>query len=256
MAWSPDIYEAFKEDRLAPLQELVAAIPKRAVHSILDLGCGSGAAIGPLEKRWPDAHISALDNDPDMLSRFGTRHPDVTRIHSDIRDWVEHSTQTYDLILSNAALHWVPGHETVFPALLERLNDGGVLAVQMPNNWDQPSHTTMLALANSARWQGKTNPAYNPQPLLHLDDYHRLLTPGAAKRTIWQRTFIHRLTGQDAVLNWLMGSSLGVLIDPLDDGERAAFCAELAPLLANAYPPHGDGSTDFSFRRCFMLAEK
>lgn len=256
MAWSPDIYETFKEDRLAPLLELLARIPGRADASILDLGCGSGAAIAPLKKGWSEARITAVDNSSDMLSQLGARHPDVTCVNSDISAWVDDDTHSYDLILSNAALHWAGDHASIFPQLLQRINDSGALAIQMPNNWNEPSHTTMFELAKNERWQGKTNPASNPHPILDVKEYRRLLRPLSSGLNIWERTFKHRLNGQDAVLNWLMGSSLGVLIDPLAENEREEFCAELAPLLSEAYPTDKDGSTSFSFRRLFIIAEK
>jgi trans-aconitate 2-methyltransferase len=81
-----------------------------------------------------------------MLERARQVVPAVEWQQADIARWQPFAP--FDLIFSNAALHWLPDHERLLPALAGCLAPGGVLAVQMPRNFDAPSHT---AIAETVR---------------------------------------------------------------------------------------------------------
>jgi trans-aconitate 2-methyltransferase len=64
------------------------------------------------------------------------------------------------------------------------------------------------------------------------------------------------LQGEAPVVEWLTGSALKPLLDALDGAERAAFLAAYGARMRSAYPPRGDGSTIFPFRRLFIVATR
>jgi len=134
--WDPKLYLKFAGQRGRPAEDLVAQVKLEAPQSIIDLGCGTGTSTEDLHRRWPHAQLTGLDNSAEMLGQARASHPDWTWIASTVEAWKP--AQSFDLIFSNACLHWVGDHGRLFPRLLGCLSPGGALAVQMPNNFDAP----------------------------------------------------------------------------------------------------------------------
>jgi trans-aconitate 2-methyltransferase len=179
--------------------------------------------------------------------------PETTWIEADLATW--QPEQPADVLFSNAALHWLGDHGTLFSRLLGRLAPGGVLAAQMPNNFDAPSHTCIGETARDAPWRDRLAAILRPAPVAAPADYHDWLTPHCRALDIWETTYLHVLEGEDPVLNWVKGTALRPLLAALDEQDRPAFEAACAARLAEAYPPRSDGRTLFSFRRLFIVAE-
>src|SRR5689334_3329157 len=136
--WNPQLYLKFSDQRGRPAADLIAQIQLENPKHIIDLGCGTGTSTERLYQRWPTADITGLDSSPAMLRQARDNHPEWVWIESTIEDWSP--TAPYDLIFSNAALHWVAQHESFFPRLMEQVSAEGVLAVQMPHNSESPAH--------------------------------------------------------------------------------------------------------------------
>lgn len=249
MTWDPSLYLTFDDERTRPAGDLLARVPLAAPARIVDLGCGPGNSTAKLAARFPQARITGVDTDPAMLERAG---------RTDIpADWVRADIASYtpppgtDLIYSNAALHWLDDHETLFPRLMTALGPGGVLAVQMPNNFAAPSHTILRDLTAQPRWtQGQDRHRSIGTPAF----YYALLAPLSAGVDLWQTEYLHVLNGPDPVLTWIGGSALRPVLDALPESERAPFKAACAARLAEAYPERPDGRTLFPFKRLFMIA--
>ncbi|MDQ1036764.1 trans-aconitate 2-methyltransferase [Streptomyces sp. V3I8] len=262
--WDPDQYLRHAEHRARPFAELLDRVPALPGDParIADLGCGPGNVTGLLASRWPAAHITGYDNSAEMLARTG-EHAGPTAgggrldfTHADLTDWAP--PQTYDLIVSNAALQWVPGHLEAFGPWLDAVAPGGTFAFQVPDNIDAPLHALMRELAGSARWKGRLDGVLRRadsvhDPLVYLDRLARL---GCAT-DVWETTYLQILPGEDAVLDWSKGTGMRPVLTALaDDPEAAdAFTAEYRDLLRAAYPaaPYG---TVLPFRRLFAVARK
>jgi len=252
MAWDPGQYLKFDDERIRPGRDLIGRIPSTAPRRIIDLGCGTGDLTAELAARWPDAQVSGLDSSPDMLATAQSRHPSVDWISSDIAAWSP--DMTFDLIFSNAALHWLSDHRDLFPRLVASLAPGGVLAVQMPRNFDQPSHRLMNTVAEDGPWADRMADAIQPWPMLEPATYRLLLTPLSAAVDIWETIYWHVLDGDDPVLEWVRSTGLRPYLAALTDTERPAFEAAYAARLREAYPKQPDGKTLLPFRRLFLVA--
>ncbi|CAM5663906.1 Trans-aconitate 2-methyltransferase OS=Streptomyces alboniger OX=132473 GN=tam PE=3 SV=1 [Streptomyces alboniger] len=265
--WDPAQYLRHSDHRARPFVDLLHRVPglpgAARPPRIADLGCGPGTTTPLLAARWPDAHITGYDNSPQMLAeaeRTAGPTPGGGRIdfaHADAGRWTP-APGTYDLILSNATLQWVPGHPESFPAWIDALTPGGTFAFQVPGNFDAPSHVLMRELSESPRWRDRLGGR-----LRHAD---AVLTPGAYLRRLtglgcevdaWETTYQHLLTGDDSVLDWVKGTGLRPVLTALADDEEAtgAFLAEYRELLRAAYPATAHG-TVFPFRRIFAVARK
>lgn len=253
MPWEPDRYLQFSDERLRPAIDLLGRIPLSRPSHIVDFGCGAGNVTRLLAERWPDADITGLDSSPEMLERARNTLPSARFELAGVEYW--DADEPLDLLFSNAALHWVDQHEILFPRLLDMLSPGGVLAVQMPGNFDAPSHRSIRELAASPAWTDKIG-AGRMGAILGLADYHRLLAPRTTRLSLWETTYWQALKGTSPVLDWLRGTTLLPYIAQMDETTRNAFFAELGNRLAEAYPMDATGITLFPFRRVFIVAQR
>jgi len=254
MSWSPSQYLKFSQPRLRPAMDLLARIPSSEPHWIYDLGCGAGNVTAALLDRWPRACIVGVDSSPAMLALAARALPQLQWQQRTLADWRPDTPA--DLIYSNAALHWLPNHPQLFPALVEALAPGGVLAVQMPRNFSAPSHTLIAASAREGRWRDKLAPLLGEAPVAEPQSYYALLAPLASSLDIWESEYLQVLSGDDPVKEWTKGSWLMQFLDRLEPDERADFEADYARRLRAAYPRQADGSTLFPFRRLFIVLQK
>lgn len=254
MNWSPQQYLKFSQPRLRPAMDLLARIPSAEPAVVYDLGCGAGNVTAALVDRWPRARITGVDASTAMLAQAARALPQVQWVHHGLADW--QPPRPADVIYSNAALHWLPDHRRLFPALLAMLSPGGVLAVQMPRNFSAPSHTLIEAAARAGPWLAKLQPLLGAAPVGEPQFYYSLLAPLAASLDIWESEYLQLLSGEDPVKEWTKGTWLMQFLERLDPQQRADFEADYARRLRAAYPQLADGTTLFPFRRLFIVLRK
>lgn len=244
--WDPGKYLAFADHRSRPFHELVARVGAASPRRVVDLGCGPGNLTETLGARWPSAVVEALDSSPEMVAAARARGVDA-RI-GDVAAW-EPAPDT-DVVITNAVLQWVPGHEDLLRKWARALPSGAWLAMQVPGNFSGPSHELVRSLVGSS-WPGLRG-LLRPSPVLDPQGYAEVLDGCAVDA--WETTYLQRLEGEDAVLEWITGTALRPIRAALDDEGWAAFRGRLAPLLREAYPRRADGTTWFPFRRVFAVA--
>ena len=252
MSWNPDQYLKFAAPRLRPAADLLAAVPAAEPKVVYDLGCGAGNVTRLLAQRWPRADLTGVDDSATMLAKAAQELPSARWVQQGLADW--RADRPADVIYSNAALHWLPDHSRLFPTLLEQLAPAGVLAVQMPRNFDAPSHALIADTVRAGPWRQRLEPLLQPSPVAAPDFYYGLLAPRVARLDIWETEYLQVLEGADPVKEWTKGTWLKQFLDALADPERAAFEADYAWRLRAAYPMRDDGRTLFPFRRLFMVA--
>lgn len=250
--WDPQQYLAFDDHRARPFFDLVHRVRFEKPRRVVDLGCGPGNLTAALAERWPDAMLEASDSSPEMVVAARARGIDAQI--EDVRDW--QPKPDTDVVISNAVLHWVPGHADLLSAWARELPPGAWIAIQVPGNFDAPSHVAIRALADTEQWREKLAPAgiLEPQSVLTPEGYAQLLAAEGCAVDAWETTYLQRLSGFDPVLSWVAGSALTPVRGVLDDVEWEEFRAQLAPLLREAYPQQMDGTTWLPFRRVFAVA--
>lgn len=250
--WNPGQYLKFAGHRLRPALDLLARVDADEPEAVFDLGCGAGNVTRMLAERWPGARVVGVDGSPEMLARARAESPAIEWREADLAAWVPE--RPADVLYSNATLHWLPDHARLLPRLMAALKPGGTLAVQMPRNWREPSHACMREAAGP--WLAKLAPVLPGVPVAPPEDYYGILASVAQAVDIWETVYLQILEGNNAVAEWTKGSALKPVLDALDDGERDAYYAAYAALLAKAYPRRTDGRTPFPFRRLFIIAKR
>ena len=254
MAWNPQQYLKFSGHRLRPALDLLMRIPDLPVRNVADLGAGAGNVTKLIKERWPGAVVVGVEGSAEMVAAGQKAAPEVEWLHQDLGAW--HPGGRYDLIYSNAALHWLPDHARLFPSLMERVEPGGILAVQMPRNFGAPSHLLIAETVLNGPWRSKLEHLITPPPVLQPAFYHDLLAPQSENIDIWETEYLQVLQGENPVKEWTKGTWLMRYLDALQGQDKAAFEAAYGERIANAYPLNSAGQTLFPFRRLFIVVQR
>lgn len=251
--WDPDIYLVFADQRARPFYDLLSWVGATRPRRVVDLGCGPGNLTLELTRRWPDAVIEALDSSPEMVAEARERGVDATV--GDLRDWKPRPDT--DVVLSNAAVHWVPEHAELMVRWAGQLAAGSWIAVQMPGNFESPSYAAVRAVARREPFAKTLSdiPFRVGAVVYPPAHYAELLIDAGCSVDAWETTYLHQLTGEHPVLDWITGTALLPVRERLNDGQWQQFRQELIPLLADAYPARSDATTFFPFRRVFVVAQ-
>ncbi|HEV8689399.1 MAG TPA: trans-aconitate 2-methyltransferase [Ideonella sp.] len=257
--WNPNLYRQFEDERTRPARELLARVPLAKARHVVDLGCGPGNSTELLIARFPDAMVIGTDNSAAMLASARERLPESDRLHfelSDIAGWAP-AGWAPDLLYANASLQWLPDHGTLLPRLFAALAPGGVLAVQMPDNLDEPSHRLMREVAGLPAFAGAIGDATAVRGrLLDATGYYDLLAPHAAQVDVWHTVYRHPMASPNAIVQWLRSTGLRPFLDALDSSAQASFLAEYERRIDQAYPARADGRRLLAFPRLFIAAQR
>ena len=251
--WDPKTYLAFADERTRPAAELLARVPVEAPERVVDLGCGPGNSTALLADRWPDAHIEGIDSSPEMIRQARESGVKAEWSVADIADWT--ASAPYNVVYSNAALHWVGDQASLLPRLMRSVRPGGALAFQVPLNFDMPSHVLMREVAREGSWAAKLRDVRNIV-LMSAEQSFDILEPYAKALDIWETEYLQVMEGPDAVYRWVSGTGLRPFVQALDGAERDGFVEAYKARLNAAYPMRDSGKTLFPFRRLFVVARR
>lgn len=259
--WDPDRYAAFRRERERPFHDLVARIDADAPRRVVDLGCGPGTLTATLADRWPDALVQGIDASPAMLveaERVSADHPNLTFAEQSIEDW--EPAPDADVVVTNAALQWVPAHTALLPRWLDALPSGAWFAMQVPGNFGSPSHRLMRETAADGPWADALSGVLRANPVRDAAGYLDLFEDAGLDTVAWETEYLQLLAGDDPVLEWVRGTGLRPALAALDAADPSgalttAYTERYAAALRDAYP-RGRHGTVFPFRRVFAAGRK
>jgi trans-aconitate 2-methyltransferase len=253
-AWNPEQYDRFLDERRQPFKDLLGLVRRRPEPRVLDLGCGTGEPTRDAHRLLEAWETLGLDSSPAMLAKARAHEENGLRFSlGDIRD--ELPAGPFDVVFSNAALHWVDDHPTLFGRLVSLLGEHGQLAVQMPANHRHPSHLVAAEVAGEAPFQEALAGFVLRSPVLEPEEYTRILFDlGLRDVRVFLRVYLHVLASAEDVVEWVKGTTLTAYESRLSPEAYAAFLVRYRELLLarletrRPYP--------FTFRRVFLSAFK
>jgi trans-aconitate 2-methyltransferase len=249
--WNPNQYEKFKSERAKPFWDLVDLVDPSGIKTALDLGCGTGELTRSLHLRIRAERTIGVDNSPLMLTKArGFSAPGL--------EFKLHEIETYlpaepmGLVFSNAALQWVGEHETIFCRLIAWLKPGGQLAIQVPANFDHPSHRIAEEVAKDLFPAMKF--ATRTDAVLPIERYAGILyNNGLTDQRCRVEVYGHPMASGAEVVEWTKGTLLTHYQKELSPAEFERYLAEYQRrVLAEI----GEGPYFYPFKRILMWGRK
>ncbi len=253
--WNATTYLQFKKERTCPAVDLASRILFDDANTVLDIGCGPGNSTAVLRERFPNAKIIGIDNAPDMIAKAKETYSDLTFLCVGADEYIDTTDEKFDVVFSNACMQWLPEHKTLLPKWMGLLKEGGILAVQMPNNYDEPIHQIIEALTTSEKWQPHFSVMREKNVLL-VGEYYNCLSEISVQFDLWETAYYHMLPSHESLLEWYRGTGLRPYLEQLDDADWRIFENEFLNAVKEVYPTQADGTILFRFPRLFFIAAK
>jgi trans-aconitate 2-methyltransferase len=253
--WDPSTYLRYGDERRRPFADLLNRVAVTDPVEVVDLGCGPGTLTVDLAHRWPKARIHGVDSSQEMITAARALNSPVEFTVGDVRDW--RPDPNLDVIVANAVLQWVPGHDELLRQWVAALHPGAGLAFQVPGNFDAASHQSIRTVAGRPHWRDRVPELRDLASVLDPREYAALLVAAGCRVDAWETTYLHQLPvigAEHPVLTWVEGTALRPVHSVLSDVEWQEFKSELRELLVVEYPETG-GRVYFPFRRIFVVAE-
>ena len=248
-SWNPELYLRFEKERSQPAYDLAARIAGKDFRTILDVGSGPGNSTAILHSFFPSSQILGIDSSEEMIAKAMESYKELSFRREDAR----HIEDSYDLIFSNACLQWIPDHEKLLPFLLSHVKENGVLAIQVPNNAEEPLFRIIKETGRESRWSLPES-IENENAVLSAKEYFDILSP-LSSATIWETKYFHIMPSVDAMIDWTRSTRLRPYMKALGEERGKAFIEEVKEKATALYAPLADGSYILGFRRLFIIAE-
>lgn len=252
--WNPELYLKFKKERTQPSRDLAARL-ENAPAKALDVGCGPGNSTRVVADRFPGARVIGIDFSPNMVETARREHPELEFFQCDVSKPLDCLPCDFDLVFSNACLQWVPDHPALLPRLMKLLKPGGMLAVQIPINYQEPIHQIIERTVSREEWR-ELIPYHRSFYTLSPETYFDLLAACSSDFTMWETTYLHRLPSHQAIMDWYSSTGLRPYLESaVNDTARERFFQEIFRQVQEAYPLQKNGELIFRFPRLFFIAK-
>lgn len=253
-AWSPEQYERFAAQRREPFDDLCVLIERAPGMRVVDLGSGTGALTAELHERLGAAETLGIERSPSMLERSRRlERPGLRFVAGDVGELSDEAR--WDLVFSNAVLHWLPDHPALFRRLARAVAPGGQLAVQMPSNFDHPSHRIAAEVAREEPFASALRGKVREASVLVPEAYAELLDAlGFARQHVRLQVYGHRLRGPEEVVEWVRGSTLTAYQSVLPEELFARFLERYRERLLAELP--AARSYFYTFKRLLLWARR
>lgn len=254
MDWDSKQYLKFKAQRTQPAIDLANRIRLDNPERILDIGCGPGNSTKVLADRFPNAYILGVDNSDEMITAAKKNYPDLEFEKCDAGTELSQFDKSFDVVFSNACIQWVPDHRNLILSMLNVLrNSNGVLAIQVPMNFNEPIHLIIDELAASRKWKDyfRFSQIYYT---LSPGEYFDILSELSGDFDIWETIYYHVMKSHQDILEWYKGTGLRPYLDVLPDDKKAEFEKDFLDKLVQRYPRQKNGEIIFRFPRFFFTA--
>jgi trans-aconitate 2-methyltransferase len=250
MPWDPNLYHKYQAERSAPFFDLLSLVEVRPNLKVVDLGCGTGELTRQLADSLPDSDVTGLDSSEQMLGKAASLSSPNLRFEQGDQSQL---TGEWDLIFSNAALHWSENHVELIPYLYRRLKAGGQIAVQVPSNHNHISHQIYRETASEEPFKSILKGFQRYAPVLSIDAYARLFFDyGAESIVVFEKVYPHVLEDSDAVVEWISGTALVPYFERLGE-HKEEFMEVIRRKMRAAMP---NSPVFYPFRRTFCSARR
>lgn len=249
--WNPEKYLLFKKQRTQPAIDLAKRVEKYNPKTIVDIGCGPGNSTEVLRTLFPHSEILGIDSSASMIEKAAKACTGIKFLRCNAANL----TGTYDLLFSNACLQWISDHENLIPQLMSKLNPGGVLAVQIPMNSEEPLFRIIQETAARSKWNFEAV-HFEQNDTLPPHQYFDVLSHCASSFELWETVYYHAMASHKQLMEWVKGTRLRPYLDVLNPVQQLEFENDILFRAKEEYPRMENGEVILKFRRFFFIAQK
>ena len=253
--WDAAQYLKFEEERTQPSSDLLNRINTENPQKIIDIGCGPGNSTALLSGRFTDSQITGIDNSEKMIEKASTAYPSLSFLLCDAGKDLQTAGNDYDIVFSNACIQWIPNHHELIKNMFGMLRKGGILAVQMPMNQDEPFYRIIDKTAEDEKW-GLNGKELELNETLSPPEYHDILSELSDDFSVWETIYYHRMKSCESLAEWAKGSRLRPYLQALSPQKAEMFVNEIVKKAETAYKVQKNGEIIFRFRRFFFLIRR
>jgi trans-aconitate 2-methyltransferase len=254
MAWNPSQYERFQNERTQPFFDLLALVERKLDMKVVDLGCGTGELTRTLHERLAARETLGVDSSPNMLERakaFVTTELTFRQAEIEALSWGD----GYDLVFSNAALHWVPDNSAVLTHIARVLAPRGQVAVQVPANDDHPSHRLAGEVGQEEPFRATLGGYHREGYILAPERYAALLDAlGFDRQHVRLQVYTHQLPSREDVIEWVKGTTLLAYQKRMTDDLFKLFLTRYRERLFEELPDHRPFF--YTFKRILLWGQR
>lgn len=253
--WNPELYLQFNEERTQPAKDLAARIHVENPGKIMDVGCGPGNSTSVLSSRWPESEIVGIDSSASMIESARKNYPDIKwRIEDATKLEID---EKYDIIFSNATIQWIQDQEKLISDLVEMLETGGSLAVQVPMYHNMPVSRAIETVSLTERWKKLTSGANDAFTFHSTDYYYDILSDKLKSINMWETSYYHIMPSHQTIVEMIKSTGMRKFLDALDtDEEKIEFEKDVLKEITKVYPAQKDKNVLFPFKRLFFTGYK
>ena len=253
--WNSEQYLKFKKERTQPSIDLANAIKIEGPKNIIDIGCGPGNSTAVLKNRFSYAHIIGADFSQNMIEKAKGDYPDMDFMLFDATRDFEKLEDNYDVVFSNACIQWVPNHKKLLSDMMSILKPNGVLAVQVPMNFEEPIHKIIAEVIKKPEWAEKIGNGRQFYTLKE-SEYFDVLSALSSDFTMWKTIYMHRMPSHQSIIEWYKSTGMKEYLAVLSDEDKIKFEKAVFNEVEKYYPVQKNGEIIFRFPRLFFTAVK
>ncbi|WNY23989.1 Trans-aconitate 2-methyltransferase [Methanimicrococcus hongohii] len=255
MKWDAKQYLKFEKERTQPAVDLINRLTLKNPKRILDIGCGPGNSTRLIKDKYPEAYVLGIDKSPEMIETAKTDNPDIDFLIADAGEELEKTGSGYDIVLSSAAIQWIPNHKELMVKMLSLLNPGGMLAVQVPLTDKMPMYQKIMPdLLASPEW-GNEFAVKRFFHTLEAEQYYDLFSEISSDFTMWETVYYHRMDSCENIMEWYRGTGLRPYLEQLTLEKAELFEKEICNQLDEYYSKQIDGAIILKFPRLFFTVK-
>ena len=253
--WDSAQYLKFNKERTQPSIDLANRIPLLKPKKIIDIGCGPGNSTKVLFDKYPNANILGVDYSENMLDKASENYPMIKFSAFDASSDTWNLDNDYDIVFSNACIQWIPNHNELLRKMMNLLNDGGILAVQIPIQYNEPIYEIMKKVVSSQNQENRFSYS-NPLNILNDSEYYDILSEISKDFEIWTTTYYHRMKNHRDIVEWYKSTALKPYLDRLDEAEQKVFLEDVYREVLTQYKTQANGEIILRFPRLFFIGKK
>ena len=243
--WDAEEYSSSSGAQQKWARELLPKLRLSGSEHVLDIGCGDGKVTAEIAEHLPDGSILGIDSSAEMIA-FARENfppacfPNVGFEQCDARTLAFDAE--FDVVFSNACLHWVVDHAPVLRGIAKSLRPGGRILLQMGGRGNAAAILGVLdTMLPDREWRRYFDAFTFPYGFYTAEEYRAWLTEAGLEPVRAERIPKDMVQqGRSGLAGWVRTTWLPYTARVPAD-LRETFIAQVVERYVAEHPPDAEG---------------